>query len=134
MAEGMGADAIDINMGCPAKQVVKTGAGADLMRFPEKVKGILIEVRKKVKSLITIKIRSGWDGEHINAVEISKIAEDCGIDAISIHPRTRVQGFRGQSGLESDRRGEESGPYSCHWKWRCDHTLFSKEDVGRDRV
>jgi len=97
VAEGMGADAIDINMGCPAKQVVKTGAGADLMRFPEKVKGILIEVRKKVKSLFTIKIRSGWDGEHINAVEISKIAEDCGIDAISIHPRTRVQGFRGQA-------------------------------------
>jgi len=97
VAEGMGADAIDINMGCPAKQVVKTGAGADLMRFPEKVKGILFEVRKKVKSLITIKIRSGWDGEHINAVEISKIAEDCGIDAISIHPRTRVQGFRGQA-------------------------------------
>jgi nifR3 family TIM-barrel protein len=94
VAEGMGANAIDINMGCPAKQVVKTGAGADLMRFPEKVKGILIEARKKVKSLITIKIRSGWDGEHINAVEISKIAEDCGIDAIFIHPRTRVQGFR----------------------------------------
>jgi len=97
MAEGMGADVIDINMGCPAKQVVKTGAGADLMRFPEKAKGILIEVRKKVKSFITIKIRSGWDGEHINAVEISKIAEDCGIDAISIHPRTRVQGFRGRA-------------------------------------
>jgi len=97
MAEEMGADAIDINMGCPAKQVVKTGAGADLMRFPEKVKGILIEVRKNVKSLITIKIRSGWDGEHINAVEISKIAEDCGIDAISIHPRTRVQGFCGRA-------------------------------------
>src|SRR4030043_2176590 len=56
MAEGMGADAIDINMGCPAKQVVKTGAGADLMRFPEKVKAILIEVRRRVKSLITIKI------------------------------------------------------------------------------
>ena len=97
MAEGMGADVIDINMGCPAKQVVKTGAGADLMRFPEKAKGILIEVKKKVKSLMTIKIRSGWDGEHINAVEISKIAEDCGIDAISIHPRTRVQGFRGRA-------------------------------------
>jgi tRNA-dihydrouridine synthase B len=95
MAEAMGADAIDLNMGCPAKQVVMTGAGADLMRFPEKVKGILIKVRKKVKKPVTIKIRSGWDGKHINAVEISKIAEDYGIDAISLHPRTREQGFGG---------------------------------------
>jgi tRNA-dihydrouridine synthase B len=97
MAEAMGADAIDLNMGCPAEQVVRTGAGADLIRFPEKVKGILMKVRKKVKNPVTIKIRSGWDGKHINAVEISKIAEDCGIDAISIHPRTRDLGFRGRA-------------------------------------
>jgi len=95
MAESMGADAIDINMGCPAKQVVEAGAGVDLMRFPEKVKEILTEVRRGVKSPLTIKIRSGWDGEHINAVEISKIAEDCGVNAIAIHPRTKVQGFHG---------------------------------------
>lgn len=97
MVEAMGADAIDLNMGCPAKQVVMTGAGADLMRFPEKVKGILTKVRKKVRTPLTIKIRSGWDGDHINALEISKIAESCGIDAISIHPRTRDQGLRGRA-------------------------------------
>jgi tRNA-dihydrouridine synthase B len=95
MAEATGVDAIDINMGCPAKQVVKTGAGADLMRFPEKVKEILIEVRKRVKSPLTIKIRSGWDRQHINAVEISRIAVDSGIDAIFVHPRTKDQGFCG---------------------------------------
>src|SRR4030043_525181 len=97
MAESMGADAIDINMGCPAKQVVEAGAGADLMRFPEKVKEILTMVRREVKSPLTIKIRSGWDEKHINAVEISKIAEDCGIDAISLHPRTKEQGFGGRA-------------------------------------
>ena len=97
MAESMGAAVVDINMGCPAKQVVITGAGADLMRFPEKVKGILVKVRKKVKKPVTIKIRSGWDGKHINAVEISKIAEDCGVDAIAIHPRTKDQGFHGRA-------------------------------------
>ena len=97
MVEGMGGDAIDINMGCPAKQVVKTGAGADLMRFPEKVRGILIEVRKRVKSPLTIKIRSGWDRQSMSAVEISRIAEDSGIDAIFIHPRTKDQGFSGQA-------------------------------------
>lgn len=97
VAESMGADAIDINMGCPAKQVVEPGAGVDLMRFPEKVKEILTKVRGVVENLLTVKIRSGWDGDHINAVEISKIAEGCGVDALSIHPRTRAQGFGGRA-------------------------------------
>lgn len=97
MAEDAGANAIDINMGCPAKQVIQTGAGADLMRFPEKVKTILTRVRGEIKIPLTIKIRSGWDREKINAVEISKIAEDCGVDAIIIHPRTKAQGFRGRA-------------------------------------
>jgi tRNA-dihydrouridine synthase B len=97
MAETMGADAIDINMGCPARQVVETGAGVALMRLPERVGRIITEVRRKVKVPLTIKIRSGWDIEHVNAVEISKIAEDCGCDAISLHPRTKVQGFRGRA-------------------------------------
>jgi len=97
VAERVGANAVDINMGCPVDQVVKTGAGVDLMRFPEKVRRILTEVRKEVRCPITIKIRSGWDMKHINAVEISKIAEDCGIDAISVHPRTGVQRFHGRA-------------------------------------
>ena len=97
MVEAAGADAIDINMGCPAKQVIETGAGVDLMRFPEKMKRILIRVRKTIKIPLTIKIRSGWDREQINAVEISKIGEDCGVDAIIIHPRTKAQGFRGRA-------------------------------------
>jgi len=97
MAEAMGADAIDINMGCPARQVVETGAGVALMQFPEKVGGIITGVRRKAKVPLTIKIRSGWDREHVNAVAISKIAEDCGCDAISLHPRTKVQGFRGRA-------------------------------------
>ena len=96
-AEAMGADAIDLNMGCPAKKVVKTGAGVDLMRFPEKVEGILIAMRKKVTCPLTVKIRSGWDEKQINAVEISKLAEGCGLDAITVHPRTRAQGFRGRA-------------------------------------
>jgi len=96
-AEFSGADAIDLNMGCPAKQVVKTGAGVDLMRFPEKARSILVKMRKNVKIPLTIKIRSGWDDEHINAVEISKLAQDCGVDAIALHPRTKVQGFGGRA-------------------------------------
>jgi tRNA-dihydrouridine synthase B len=97
VAEGMGADVIDINLGCPAEQVIQTGAGVHLMRFPTKVSRILIKVRKEVRCPLTIKIRSGWDMEHINAIEISNIAEDCGVDAISVHPRTKVQKFHGQA-------------------------------------
>jgi tRNA-dihydrouridine synthase B len=77
--------------------VIENGAGVDLMRFPEKIKRILMTVRKTIKISFTIKIRSGWDREHINAVQISKVAEGCGVDAVSIHPRTRVQGFRGRA-------------------------------------
>jgi tRNA-dihydrouridine synthase B len=97
MVEDAGADAIDINMGCPAKQVAEAGAGVDLMRFPEKITRILSRVRKIIRIPLTIKIRSGWDREKINAVQISKIGEDCGVDAIIIHPRTKVQGFRGRA-------------------------------------
>ena len=97
MVEAMGADAIDINMGCPAKKVIGTGAGVDLMRFPEKVKKILVHVRRAITTPLTIKIRAGWDKGRINAVEIAKIAEDCGVDAITIHPRTKMQGFAGRA-------------------------------------
>ncbi|NWF92562.1 MAG: tRNA dihydrouridine synthase DusB [Syntrophaceae bacterium] len=97
MAEAMGADAIDINMGCPARQVVETGAGVGLMRSPDKVERMLVEVRRRLRIPLTIKIRSGWDREHLNAVEISKIAEGCGVDVITLHPRTKVQGFGGRA-------------------------------------
>jgi tRNA-dihydrouridine synthase B len=80
-----------------AQMAVETGAGADLMRFPEKVRTILVAVRKGVNCPLTIKIRSGWDREHINAAEISKIAMDCGADGIILHPRTKVQGFGGRA-------------------------------------
>ena len=97
IAEGFGGDIIDINMGCPAQRVVKAGAGVNLMRSPEKAKKIIMKVRRTIKIALTVKIRSGWDKEQINAVEISRLAEGCGVDAITIHPRTKTQGFRGQS-------------------------------------
>jgi nifR3 family TIM-barrel protein len=97
MAETSGADAIDINMGCPSKKVTDTGAGADLLRFPAKIENILREVRKRIRCPVTVKIRSGWDADQINALEISKLAEDCGVDAVAVHPRTRAQWFHGRA-------------------------------------
>ncbi len=96
-AESLGADTVDINMGCPARQVVESGSGVSLMRTPERVESILIRVRKSLRIPLTVKIRSGWDEDQVNAPEISKIAEGSGADAIILHPRTRAQGFRGRA-------------------------------------
>ncbi|MCX5849403.1 MAG: tRNA dihydrouridine synthase DusB [Deltaproteobacteria bacterium] len=90
-----GVDLIDINMGCPVKKVIKAGAGAVLMKDPDRVARIIDSVKKAVKIPVTVKIRSGWSRGSINAVEIARIAEDCGADAITIHARTSDQGYSG---------------------------------------
>jgi len=96
IAEALGADVVDINMGCPAEQVVKTGAGAALLRSPEKVEEILGKVRKGIRIPLTIKMRSGWDRERIVAVDLARRAQGRGVDAVTLHPRTKAQGFRGK--------------------------------------
>lgn len=92
-----GADAVDINMGCSVKKVVRTGAGAALLKDPQQVARIIKAVRKAVGLPLTVKIRSGWRRGEINAVEIARIAEDCGADGLIIHPRTADQGFGGKA-------------------------------------
>ena len=88
---------LDINMGCPAPKVVKNGDGSALMRNPKLAGQVLDQVVKNSKKPVTLKIRKGWDDNSINALEIAKIAEDCGICAITIHGRTREQYYSGQS-------------------------------------
>ena len=88
---------IDINMGCPVKKVVKSGAGAVLMRDPILAGRIIKAVVDAVSLPVTVKIRSGWSPKSINAVEISKIAEDSGASAIIVHGRTADQGFSGHA-------------------------------------
>jgi tRNA-dihydrouridine synthase B len=95
IAADIGADLIDINMGCPVKKVLKTGAGAALMKDPVRVGAMLRKVREAVNTPLTIKIRSGWKRYGINAANIAAIAEDCGVDAVILHPRTVEQGFSG---------------------------------------
>jgi nifR3 family TIM-barrel protein len=92
-----GADILDINFGCSVRKIVKTGSGVALMKEPEKTEAILKAVRNAVKIPVTIKIRSGWHACGSQAMEVSKIAECCGIDAIAVHPRTATQGFRGNA-------------------------------------
>ena len=94
--EIMHPDIIDINMGCPVPKVaVKSQAGSALLKNTEKIYEIVSEVVKEVNVPVTVKIRSGWDEEHINAVEVAKICEKAGASAIAIHPRTRSQAYSG---------------------------------------
>jgi len=93
--EGEGADAIDLNMGCPVAKIVAKGQGAALMRDPLTVAVILRALRKAVGVPLTIKIRGGWDDRQVNAVAIARLAEGEGVDAITVHPRTRSQQFAG---------------------------------------
>lgn len=91
-------DIIDINMGCPVPKVaLKNQAGSALLKNPEKVGEIIREVVANVNVPVSVKIRSGWDSKSINAVEIAKIAEASGASAITIHARTRAQGYSGHA-------------------------------------
>lgn len=92
-----GADLLDMNMGCPVKKVVKTGAGAALMRDPKRAAAILKALKGASDLPLTVKIRAGWRQREINALEIGRIAEECGADAVILHPRTAEQGFGGRS-------------------------------------
>ncbi len=95
--QDQGADIIDLNMGCPVQKITKTGRGSAMMKDVEKTAKILEAMRAVLTIPFTIKIRSGWDEMHLNAVEVAKMAEDVGVDAITVHPRTRSQQFSGLS-------------------------------------
>ena len=97
MVEEEGADFVDINCGCPAKKVVGHGGGSSLLRHPDLLKEILTKTVKAVSIPVTLKIRSGWDANSINCVDIAKLAEDCGVEAIALHGRTRVQSYTGEA-------------------------------------
>ena len=91
-------DIIDINMGCPVPKVaIKSQAGAAHLKNPEKIKEIVEAVVNAVPVPVTVKIRSGWDSNSINAVEVAKICEQAGASAITVHPRTRSQGYEGKA-------------------------------------
>ncbi|WP_074570867.1 tRNA dihydrouridine synthase DusB [Selenomonas ruminantium] len=94
------ADILDFNMGCPAPKIVKNGEGSALMLAPDKVYEILSAIRKAVKMPVTVKMRKGWDDEHVNVLEIARIAEAAGVDAIAVHGRTREQFYSGNADWE----------------------------------
>jgi tRNA-dihydrouridine synthase B len=107
MIEDLGFDIIDLNLGCPAKKVVKCG-GSGLLRDLSLLERIFKRIRAAVKIPFTVKVRSGWSDEQIVAVPVARLAEDCGVEAIAIHPRTRVQGYSGSARWDIIREAKES--------------------------
>ena len=104
----LGAQIVDINMGCPAKKVNKKKAGSALLPHPELVKAILESVVDAVDVPVTLKIRTGWDPENRNGLEIAQIAEQAGIQALSVHGRTRQCLFKGEAEYDTIKAIKES--------------------------
>lgn len=93
--ERQGADFVDINLGCPVPKVVKKGAGAGMLRDPKALGDMLTQIKRAITIPLTIKIRTGWDENSRNALEIVKVAHDAGVSWVAIHGRTRAQGYTG---------------------------------------
>jgi tRNA-dihydrouridine synthase B len=97
IVEDEGADIIDLNMGCPVPKVARQGAGAVLLQHVATVASLVASVRQAVSIPVTVKTRSGWSKSTINVLEVARVVEDAGADAITIHPRTARQGFSGSA-------------------------------------
>jgi len=95
--EGLGFDIVDINFGCPVKKVVRCNGGSGLLRDLKLVERLLRTVRAAIRIPLTIKCRAGWSEQELVHVELAKLAEDCGVEAIALHPRTREQGYSGRA-------------------------------------
>jgi tRNA-dihydrouridine synthase B len=100
VVEALGFDIVDLNLGCPAKRVCKSNGGSGLLRDLPHIKVIFEMVRAAVKIPFTVKFRMGWNDEHIVCVELAKLAENCGLNAVALHARTREQGYSGSARWE----------------------------------
>jgi nifR3 family TIM-barrel protein len=97
IVEGMGADIVDVNMGCPVPKIAKHNAGCSLMREPEHAQSVIAAMAKAVSIPVTVKMRAGWDASEINAPDLARRMEDAGAAAIAVHGRTAAQSYSGSS-------------------------------------
>jgi tRNA-dihydrouridine synthase B len=100
IVEGLGFDLVDLNLGCPAKKVVKCNGGSGLLRDLPLIRTIFESVRAAVRIPFTVKFRAGWNDDEIVCVELARMAEDCGLGAVALHARTREQGYSGTARWE----------------------------------
>jgi tRNA-dihydrouridine synthase B len=100
LVEDLGFDLVDLNLGCPAKKVTKCNGGSGLLRDLPAIGRIFTAVRNAVKVPFTVKFRAGWDDKEIVCVELARLAEDCGLNGVALHARTRAQGYSGMARWE----------------------------------
>lgn len=108
MAEEVGADILDVNCGCPAPKVVKNGGGSGLLREPMRLEEILREIKRTISIPLTLKLRTGFSESTINVVDVAKMAEQCGVEHIQVHGRTREQGYRGMANWDLIRQVKDA--------------------------
>ena len=108
MAEEVGADILDVNCGCPAPKVVKNGGGSGLLRDVPRLETILKEIKKTISIPLTLKVRTGYSDSTINVVDVAKMAEQCGVEHIQVHGRTRDQGYKGLANWDVIRQVKEA--------------------------
>jgi tRNA-dihydrouridine synthase B len=124
--EEIGFDVIDVNAGCPSKKVVKGGKGAALMKDPAKLAGIVKKLVNGVKLPVTVKMRSGWDDENMNYLEVAKAVEAEGARAICVHPRTREQMYKGKAAHDIVKEVKDAVKIPVF----ASGNIFSPEDVA----
>src|SRR6201997_1393973 len=97
IVEGMGADIVDVNMGCPVPKIARHNAGCSLMREPQHAANVILAMVKAVKIPVTVKMRAGWNDEQRNAPELARVVQDAGAAAVTVHGRTAAQSYSGSA-------------------------------------
>ena len=138
IVEGMGADIVDVNMGCPVKKIASHNAGCSLMREPGHAAEVVAAMVRAVKIPVTVKMRAGWDERHVNAPELAKRVEDAGAAAVAIHGRTAAQSYSGESDWDLIARVAGGvripvfGSGDCIEPWHVVDRLWGGVDVDVD--
>ena len=131
IVEGMGADIVDVNMGCPVPKIAKHNAGCSLMREPAHAQAVVRAMAKAVRIPVTVKMRAGWDAPEINAPELARRMEDAGAAAVAVHGRTAAQSYSGFSDWDLIAASRQASAFRCSAAATASSRRRSSSDFAR---